>query len=213
MDVGSVTADIDIIEVNPGPDYLGAGMAPLSRIYFVMSCAFFVCALLWGSVLYSNRQSQRLYRVHYLMLALILFKAITLVFRAIDYHYIMIEGTQEEGWAVVYYIAHLAKGIMLFVVIMLIGAGFGFVKHALSKNERLVFLIVIPLQVCVCPPPSPSPPSGPLSVTAAPDLKQKSCTRRDAALRLSTSTACRPLNPRVGWPQSAALLRHRMDRD
>lgn len=147
MEVGSVSAEIDIVEVNPGPDYLGAGMAPLARIYFVMSCAFFVCALLWGSVLYGNRQSQRLYRVHYLMLALILFKAITLMFRAIDYHYIMLEGTQEEGWAVVYYIAHLAKGIMLFVVIMLIGAGFGFVKHALSKNERLVFLIVIPLQL------------------------------------------------------------------
>jgi hypothetical protein len=36
---------------------------------------------------------------------------------------------------------------MLFSVILLIGAGFGFIKHALSKNERMVFLIVIPLQV------------------------------------------------------------------
>lgn len=53
---------------------------------------------------------------------------------------------------------HLAKGVMLFSVILLIGAGFGFIKHALSKNERMVFLIVIPLQVT----PIPSPPVAPV---------------------------------------------------
>lgn len=147
MEVGSVSAEIDIVEVNPGPDYVGAGLEPLSRIYFVMSASFLLAAMGWGSVIYSNRKSPRLYRVHYLMLTLILTKAGTLLFRAIDYNYIMLQGKQQEGWAIAYYIAHLTKGIMLFIVVILIGAGFGFFKHALSKNERMVFAVVIPLQL------------------------------------------------------------------
>ena len=39
------------------------------------------------------------------------------------------------------------KGLILFLAILLIGVGYGFIKHALSKNEQTVFWIVIPLQV------------------------------------------------------------------
>jgi len=147
MDVGSVSAEIYITEVNPGPDYLGAGLAPLPKIYFIMSFAFGLCSVAWLTIILQNRKSPRLYRVHYLMFSLILAKTISLLFHGIDYYYILIEGSQEEGWAVVYYILTSAKGILLFVTILLIGAGYGFVKHALSKNERAVFLIIIPLQL------------------------------------------------------------------
>lgn len=46
-----------------------------------------------------------------------------------------------------YYILHLVRVLILFLAILLIGVGFGFIKHALSRNERLVFLVVLPLQV------------------------------------------------------------------
>eukprot|EP00041_Stephanoeca_diplocostata_P012160 m.202573 g.202573 ORF g.202573 m.202573 type:complete len:469 (-) comp18837_c0_seq5:64-1470(-) len=147
MHVGSVSATIEITEVNPGPDYVGAGLAPVDGIYLIMSIAFFACAVAWGGVLWQNRSSPRLFKVHYLMLALVLAKSLSLLFRGLDYHYIKTTGKQEEGFAVMFYIAHFAKGIMLFIVIVLIGAGFGFVKHALSQNERAIFMIVIPLQV------------------------------------------------------------------
>eukprot|EP00038_Savillea_parva_P002310 m.113156 g.113156 ORF g.113156 m.113156 type:complete len:505 (-) comp10794_c1_seq1:3309-4823(-) len=145
--VGSVSAEIDIIEVNPGPDYLGAGLAPLAMIYFIMAGAFFACTVAWALVLRANKDSPQLFRVHYLMLALMGAKTLSLLLRGVDYHYIKTTGHENKEWAALFYTVHLAKGVMLFSVILLIGAGFGFIKHALSKNERMIFLIVIPLQL------------------------------------------------------------------
>ena len=40
------------------------------------------------------------------------------------------------------------RGILLFVTIVLIGAGWAFVKYILSDRDKKIFIIVIPLQVC-----------------------------------------------------------------
>ena len=50
------------------------------------------------------------------------------------------------------------KGALLFITIVLIGAGWAFVKHILSDRDKKIFIIVIPLQVCIhsyttAPPP------------------------------------------------------------
>ena len=42
------------------------------------------------------------------------------------------------------------RGVLLLTTILLIGAGWAFVKHILSDREKRLFLIVIPLQVCIC---------------------------------------------------------------
>jgi len=39
------------------------------------------------------------------------------------------------------------RGALLFVTIILIGAGWAFIKHVLSEREKKLFLIIIPLQV------------------------------------------------------------------
>jgi len=39
------------------------------------------------------------------------------------------------------------RGALLFTTILLIGAGWAFVKHILSDKEKKLFLVVIPLQV------------------------------------------------------------------
>eukprot|EP00050_Salpingoeca_kvevrii_P014217 m.33831 g.33831 ORF g.33831 m.33831 type:complete len:387 (-) comp5629_c1_seq1:27-1187(-) len=89
----------------------------------------------------------RLFMTHYLMLALVITKALSLAFHAIDYHFIKVEGTPEEGWAVTYYIISFSKGILLFLTVLLVGAGFGFIKHVLSSREKQLFAVVISLQV------------------------------------------------------------------
>ncbi|KAJ6652276.1 hypothetical protein lerEdw1_012762 [Lerista edwardsae] len=87
------------------------------------------------------------FKIHWLMAALPFTKSLSLVFHAIDYHYISSQGFPMEGWAVVYYITHLLKGALLFITIALIGTGWAFVKHILSDKDKKIFMIVIPLQV------------------------------------------------------------------
>jgi len=81
------------------------------------------------------------------MLSLLYFKSVALVFHGMNYYFIQQEGTHEEAWAIMYYITHLLKGALLFITIILIGTGWAFIKHILSKRDKKIFMIVIPLQV------------------------------------------------------------------
>lgn len=47
------------------------------------------------------------FKIHYLMGALVFVKSLSLFFHSINYHFIQIEGAHVEGWAVLFYIAHL----------------------------------------------------------------------------------------------------------
>ncbi|VDP42906.1 unnamed protein product [Schistosoma curassoni] len=87
------------------------------------------------------------YRIHYLMLAVTVVKSISLGFHSVNYYVIGKHGAHEESWAVMYYITHIIRGALLFITILLIGAGWAFIKHMLTPRERNVFLIVVPLQV------------------------------------------------------------------
>ncbi|TRY86140.1 hypothetical protein DNTS_030205 [Danionella cerebrum] len=94
------------------------------------------------------------FKIHWLMAALVYTKAISLLFHSINYHFINSEGHPIEGWAVMYYITHLLKGALLFITLALIGTGFAFVKYILSDKEKKIFMIVIPLQVSGSTPSS-----------------------------------------------------------
>jgi hypothetical protein len=147
--VGSIDFDVEITEMNAGPEYLGAGLAPVPNVYFFMAAMFAGAAIVWVMILRDahNDESKTLFKIHYLMLVLCLMKCVSLICHGIDYHFIGKDGTRNEAWAVAYYGIHLLKGVILFLAILLIGVGFGFIKHALSKNERMIFYLVIPLQV------------------------------------------------------------------
>jgi len=147
--VGSIDLQIHIEEANEGPEYLGAGLAQVPNVYFFMAAMFAGATVVWGIVLWEARGdgSKMLYKVHYLMLALCALKTVALFCHGVDYHFIGKNGVRNEGWAIMYYALHLVKGILLFLAILLIGVGYGFIKHALTKNERLVFMVVLPLQV------------------------------------------------------------------
>ncbi|XP_029470397.1 protein GPR107 isoform X2 [Rhinatrema bivittatum] len=136
--------DIVIIEKNP-ESYLSAGEIPLPKLYISMALFFFLSGVIWTHILRKRRND--VFKIHWLMAALPFTKSLSLVFHAIDYHYISSQGYPMEGWAVVYYITHLLKGALLFITIALIGTGWAFVKHILSDKDKKIFMIVIPLQV------------------------------------------------------------------
>ncbi|NXW62222.1 GP107 protein, partial [Eurystomus gularis] len=136
--------DIEIMEKNP-ESYLSAGEIPLPKLYVSMAMFFFLSGTVWIHVLRKRRND--VFKIHWLMAALPFTKSLSLVFHAIDYHYISSQGYPIEGWAVVYYITHLLKGALLFITIALIGTGWAFIKHILSDKDKKIFMIVIPLQV------------------------------------------------------------------
>ncbi|NWX23993.1 GP107 protein, partial [Aegotheles bennettii] len=136
--------DVKITEKNP-ESYLSAGEIPLPKLYISMAMFFFLSGTVWIHILRKRRSD--VFKIHWLMAALPFTKSLSLVFHAIDYHYISSQGFPIEGWAVVYYITHLLKGALLFITIALIGTGWAFIKHILSDKDKKIFMIVIPLQV------------------------------------------------------------------
>ncbi len=47
------------------------------------------------------------FKIHYLMGALVYLKSLSLLFHAINFHFIEVLGTHVEGWAILFYITHL----------------------------------------------------------------------------------------------------------
>ncbi|TMW52137.1 hypothetical protein DOY81_002772 [Sarcophaga bullata] len=135
---------VDIEENNNG-NYLSAGEMPLPALYLMMSLLFFLSGLFWVFILKKSKHT--VYKIHYIMAVLVFLKSLSLMFHSINYHFIETRGEHVEAWAILYYIAHLLKGAVLFITIVLIGTGWTFIKHILSDKDKKIFMVVIPLQV------------------------------------------------------------------
>ncbi|VDO87108.1 unnamed protein product [Schistosoma margrebowiei] len=140
----SVNLTLKMVEKNVN-SYLSAGQQPLPMLYAISCLAYLSLSIFW--FVYLRKSKNSVYRIHYLMLAVTIVKSISLGFHSVNYYVIGKHGAHEESWAVMYYITHIIRGALLFITILLIGAGWAFIKHMLTPRERNVFLIVVPLQV------------------------------------------------------------------
>ncbi|KAH9596042.1 hypothetical protein MS3_00001864 [Schistosoma haematobium] len=140
----SVNLTLKMVEKNIN-SYLSAGQQPLPMLYAISCLAYLFLSIFW--FVYLRKSKNSVYRIHYLMLAVTVVKSISLGFHSVNYYVIGKHGAHEESWAVMYYITHIIRGALLFITILLIGAGWAFIKHMLTPRERNVFLIVVPLQV------------------------------------------------------------------
>ncbi|CAO3662646.1 unnamed protein product [Umbelopsis ramanniana] len=141
----ALTMTLKTTEINPGPNYLSAGDSPLPTVYGVSSIAFFVAAAIWGFLLFRNK-SQRVFKSHYLMLALMAFVGIDKACESAKYHYMKI-GVVAEGWTIGFYIFAFIKGSLSILIIVLIASGWMFIKPFLSSRDKRIISIIIPLQV------------------------------------------------------------------
>lgn len=141
-----VDVDLHVRFMNRGPNYLSAGDAPLPVVYLV-SCALFAFAsVLWLLTLYRAQQTQgRVLSIHYLMAVLLGFKVLSLLFESIRFHYIAMVGSSEL-WSIVYYVFVSIKGMLLFLVLMLIGSGWTIMKHCLDERQQRVIVVVLSFQ-------------------------------------------------------------------
>ncbi|XP_013412247.1 protein GPR107-like isoform X2 [Lingula anatina] len=143
-DKAAINLTLHIVERNPD-SFLSVGNVPLPTLYFSFCVLYLLTSFVW---LYMLRKSKsEVYKIHYLMFAIMIVKSVSFLFHAINYHFIGKLGYHEEAWAVLYYITHLLKGVLLFTVIALIGAGWDFVKHMLSDRDKKIILVAISLQV------------------------------------------------------------------
>ncbi|XP_075229830.1 protein GPR107 isoform X2 [Lycorma delicatula] len=133
------------IEEKNGGNYLSAGEMPLPALYSMMSVLFLLSGCFWVFIVAKSRHP--VFKIHYLMAVLVYLKSLSLLFHAINYHFIQTKGEHVAAWAILYYITHLLKGSVLFITIVLIGTGWTFIKHLLSEKDKKIFMIVIPLQV------------------------------------------------------------------
>lgn len=125
-------------------DYLPVGLTVLPRLYFVFFLAYAALLGVWIYVCWNQRLT--MHRIHILMGALLVLKALNLICEAEDKQYVKRTGT-PHGWDVAYYIFNFLRGLMLFSVIVLIGTGWSFLKPFLQDKEKKVLMVVIPLQV------------------------------------------------------------------
>ena len=82
----------------------------LPQVMFVL---FAVVGAMWGLVLV--RQRTHAHRLHFLMVALVAFKALTLLSQAGMYQLIRSTG-HPEGWNVAFYVFNFLRGILFFTV-------------------------------------------------------------------------------------------------
>jgi hypothetical protein len=123
-----------------GRDYLPVGLLPLPGIFAVASAVYFAFLAAWLFVCVRQRATAE--RIHAVMGALLLFKALKLACAAEDSWYVERTGT-AHGWDVAFYVFGFFKGILLFTVIVLIGTGWSFLKPYLQVRARTC---IIPYQ-------------------------------------------------------------------
>jgi len=86
------------------------------------------------------------HQIHHLMSIVLVLKTGTLLAESARYHYIDRVGLTEV-WSAVYFTFLFLKGVGLFIVILLIGSGWSFVRPTLDPREKKIVAVVLLLQV------------------------------------------------------------------
>ncbi|XP_027183750.1 protein GPR107-like [Coffea eugenioides] len=125
-------------------DFLPAGQTSLPKLYFFFFLVYVAILAVWGFICIKQRLT--VHKIHLIMAALLLFKALKMICASEDKMYIRKTGT-PHGWDVAFYIFGFLKGVTLFTVIVLVGTGWSFLKPYLQEREKIILMFVIPLQV------------------------------------------------------------------
>lgn len=133
------------VDVYGNKVYLSAGLAQLPSLYGVFAAAYVAMLVVWVFG-FLRGPGKKVNRVHHLMALLVVLKFLSLLFQAVEMHYIKTNGI-AGGWQVPYFIFAFLKTIFFFVLIALIGTGWTFVKPFLSEKDKKIIMFVVPLQV------------------------------------------------------------------
>jgi hypothetical protein len=128
-------------------NYLSAGETSLPALYGALAVAFLFAVVAWIVVLASRGGNALL--LHIIMLVLILFKVTSLAAYAVHLFFVSLLGQTLTvvGWDVVYFAFSFLNGGAMFVIILLLGSGWSYIKPKLSQRENNTLTAVVVLQV------------------------------------------------------------------
>lgn len=124
--------------------YISVGDAPLPSIWFMFSLLFTVMLVYWIWTVKANWPHR--HAIHHLMTSVLALKIVTMFCDGLRISFEKTHG-KNSAWDVIWLILYSAKTILLFVVLVLIGSGWSFVKPFLSTRDKRIIMIVLPLQV------------------------------------------------------------------
>ncbi|KAJ3442728.1 hypothetical protein M0812_12473 [Anaeramoeba flamelloides] len=142
--VESETTLVSTITMKNKSSYLDAGEQPLPKIYITFFFFYFISLILWIS--YQRKKNKKVFKIHHLMTALLVSKSLSILCKSIEFHMISSTGL-PKGANIPYYIFHFFKGVLLFVVILLVGTGWSFIKDTLNERDKKIFMFIIPAQI------------------------------------------------------------------
>lgn len=125
-------------------DYLGSGEKTLPSVYYMFFLLDTAACAAWAFAL--GRRQSGVRKIHWLMLALVCSKTLSVLAQAGRYHITRLTGS-SRGWTAAYYIFTICRSMLLFSVIALVGMGWSFLKPFLHQREKNLLMAVIPLQV------------------------------------------------------------------
>lgn len=135
--------DLKLVQTNT-EGYLSAGKKNLPTVFLIF-CGLNALALsVWVAYMWMKRS--HVLRIHVLMALLVLLKVLFLLFETWRLRTIEREG-KAPHMRIPYYIFCVLESTMLFLVLLLIGTGWSFMKPFLNDREKTILKIVVPLQI------------------------------------------------------------------
>jgi len=128
-------------------NYLSAGEICLPVLYAVAAGLFGAAACAW--IIIIVQRWRQILGLHYIMLALVLCKVMSLIAYTVHLIFVAKQGQTLNivGWDVVYFLFSFLDGLAMFVLILLVGSGWSYIKPKLNSRENNMLTIVIVLQV------------------------------------------------------------------
>ena len=128
------------------PNFLSVGHQPLPMVYGFFTLVFAGMCFLWAREM--RRNPTHTHRIHYVMLFLVVVKALSLFFETLKYSHYASTG-HASVWDFFYYVFLTVKGITLFTVVILLGSGWSILKAMLSERDKQLLLFILPAQVII----------------------------------------------------------------
>ena len=116
----------------------------LPSIWFGFSFLFLIGLVYWALHLRNSWQHKQ--SIHLLMTVLVTLKVLTMAVDGLKLG-VMRDTGEGSGWDYIWYFLYAVKGGTLFIVIVLIGSGWSFVKPFLSERDKRIVMVILPLQV------------------------------------------------------------------